>query len=69
MFFLGTTDGPDRPSVFFRPFEKGGMYMENEKREVKQDLQEIEVLDEGLEHEADVRSICCIGPFLPLVFH
>jgi uncharacterized protein YnzC (UPF0291/DUF896 family) len=45
------------------------MYMENEKREVKQDLQEIEVLDEGLEHEADVRSICCIGPFLPLVFH
>jgi hypothetical protein len=42
--------------------------MENEKRQVKQDLQEIEVLDEGLEHEDDVRGICCLGTLIPVRF-
>jgi hypothetical protein len=40
--------------------------MEKETKEMKQDTEEIEVLDEGLEDETVIRSICCWGAFLVL---
>lgn len=38
--------------------------MEKETRETKQDLQEIEVLDEGLDSEDEARGLCCVGALL-----